>query len=112
MEILLKEKLTAIDIAKRLGRHRRTIEKKITKGKLQRSSLSFFKLKKRQTLIEEGYMKVHAMYDIFWTFITYKLIFVLLIRLRRYHCAHIFGFYTLYFIKNRRSSFAFNKINI
>jgi len=35
MEILLKEKLTAIDIAKRLGRHRRTIEREITKGKLR-----------------------------------------------------------------------------
>lgn len=35
IEILLKEKLKAIEIAKRLGKHQRTIEREITKGKIR-----------------------------------------------------------------------------
>lgn len=35
IEILLKEKLSAVEIAKRLGRHPRTIEREIAKGKVE-----------------------------------------------------------------------------
>ena len=43
IEILLKEKLKASDIAKRLGKHQRTIEREIVKGKLRllNSDLSY-----------------------------------------------------------------------
>lgn len=43
IEILLKEKLKASEIAKRLGKHQRTIEREITKGKIRllNSNLSY-----------------------------------------------------------------------